>query len=155
MITLMIISLHTRTFKKSLEALKEENFDDIIPLCTEVANSSEFNTLLYKMEILLLRSTFYLLLGKHELAIQDLNTIINSDETSKNVKVNALIKRATLYMQIENSEMTFNDFELAVKTNPSYGDIYHHRGQVLYHRNRNSTVRYTYTDNNCFFLNVG
>lgn len=95
--------------------------------------SSEFNMLpLSKMEILLLRATFYLLLGEYNAAIQDFESILNSKETSKDVKVNALIKRATLHMQLENPDMTFKDFELAISINPNYGDIYHHRGQVLH-----------------------
>lgn len=111
--------------------LKDENYDEIIPLCTEAINSLEFNKMMYKMEILLLRATFYLLLGKHDMAIQDLDTIINSEETAECIKINALIKRATLNMQMENSETTFNDFDLAIKINPDYGDIYHHKGQVF------------------------
>ncbi|KAL6444474.1 hypothetical protein ACFW04_001957 [Cataglyphis niger] len=118
-------------FKKPLQALKDEEYDDIIPLCTEIIKSSEFNELpSSKMEVLLLRATFHLLLGEHDAAIQDFESILNSDETSKDVKVNALIKRATLHMQLDNPLMTFKDFELAISMNPNYGDIYHHRGQV-------------------------
>lgn len=118
-------------FKKPLQALKDEEYDDIIPLCTEVIKSSEFNMLpSFKMEILLLRATFYLLLGEYNAAIQDFESILNNKETSKDVKVNALIKRATLHMQLENPDMTFKDFELAISINPNYGDIYHHRGQL-------------------------
>lgn len=84
------------------------------------------------MEVLLLRATFHLLLGEYDAAIQDFESILNSEETSKDVKINALIKRATLHMQLENPDMTFKDFELAISINPKYGDIYHHRGQVLY-----------------------
>lgn len=122
-----------RFFKKPLQALKDEEYDDIIPLCTEVIKSSDFNILpSSKMEVLLLRATFHLLLGEYDAAIQDFESILNSEETSKDVKVNALIKRATLYMQLENPDMTFKDFELAISINPKYGDIYHHRGQVLH-----------------------
>lgn len=121
-----------RFYKKPLHALKREKYDDIIPLCTEAIESPEFDTLPCKMEVLLFRATFQLLLGKHDAAIQDLDNIINSDDASEDIKVNALIKRATLYMQLESSEKTFSDFELAIKINPDYGDIYHHRGQVLY-----------------------
>lgn len=83
------------------------------------------------MEILLLRSTFYLLLGEYQAALENLDIIINSDNTYKDIKVNALIKRASLYIQLEKTEQSFNDFELAIIINPNYGDIYHHRGQVL------------------------
>lgn len=113
--------------------MKNEEYDDIIPLCTEIIKSSEFNTLpSSKMEVLLLRATFHLLLGQHDDAMKDFNSILNSEETPKDVKVNTLIKRATLYMQLDMSYMAFKDFELAINTNPNYGDIYHHRGQVLY-----------------------
>lgn len=124
-------------FKKPLEALKNEEYDDIIPLCTEIIKSSEFNTLpSSKMEVLLLRATFHLLLGQHDDAMKDFNSILNSEETPKDVKVNTLIKRATLYMQLDMSYMAFKDFELAINTNPNYGDIYHHRGQVYLLLNR-------------------
>ncbi|XP_029166313.1 mitochondrial import receptor subunit TOM70 [Nylanderia fulva] len=124
-------------FKKPLEALKNEEYDNIIPLCTEIIESLEFNTLpSSKMEVLLLRSTFHLLLGQHDASMKDFNNVLNSEESSKDVKVNALIKRATLYMQLDMPQMAFNDFELAINTNPSYGDIYHHRGQVYLLLNR-------------------
>ncbi|XP_072755548.1 mitochondrial import receptor subunit TOM70 isoform X1 [Anoplolepis gracilipes] len=117
--------------KKPLQALKNEEYDDIIPLCTEVIKSSEFNMLpSSKMEVLLLRGTFYLLLGNYDAATQDFESILNSEETSKDMKVNALIKRATLHLQLDNPDMSFKDFELAISMNPNSGDIYHHRGQV-------------------------
>lgn len=104
----------------------------MIPLCTEVIKSPEFDTLSSsKLEVLLLRATFHLLLGEHDAAIKDFESILNNENASDDVKINALIKRAALYMQLDNSEMTFKDFELAISMNPNYSDIYHHRGQVL------------------------
>lgn len=121
-----------RFFKKPLQALKDTEYDDIIPLCTEVIKSPEFDTLSSsKLEVLLLRATFHLLLGEHDAAIQDFESILNSENASNDVKTNALIKRAALYMQLDNPEMTFKDFDLAISMNPNYSDIYHHRGQVL------------------------
>lgn len=122
-----------RFFKKPLQALKDTEYDDIIPLCTEIIKKPEFNTLSsFKLEVLLLRATFHLLLGEHDAAIQDFETVLNSKDASDDVKINALIKRAALYMQLDNPEMTFKDFESAISINPNYSDIYHHRGQVLY-----------------------
>lgn len=104
----------------------------MIPACTKIIESSEFNELpSTKTEVLLLRATFYLLLGKQHAAMQDIESILDSEDVPKDVKVNALIKRATLHMQLDNSEMAFNDFNLALNVNPACGDIYHHRGQVL------------------------
>jgi len=63
--------------------------------------------------------------------MQDIEIILNYEDVPKNVKVSALIKRATLHMQLDNAEMAFNDFNLALNVHPTCGDIYHHRGQVL------------------------
>lgn len=119
-----------QNFKKVLDAVVEQRYDDIIPLCTEQLNNCESDALPFKMEILLLRATFYLLLGQHDTAIDDFETIVNSDTASTAVKVNAFIKRATLYMQLENPKKSFLDFEAAARLDPTCGDIYHHRGQV-------------------------
>ncbi|KAK2580459.1 hypothetical protein KPH14_006201 [Odynerus spinipes] len=117
-------------FVKIIKALEEQDYDAIIPLCTEEIDSEQTETLPRKMETLLLRATFYLLLGEHDAALQDFGTVINATEASKEVKVNALIKRASLYMQLESPEKSFIDFESAVNIDPNCGDIYHHRGQV-------------------------
>lgn len=82
------------------------------------------------MEVLVLRGTFYLLLGQHENALADLSAVISSDAASKELKVNALIKRASMYIQLESAEKSFNDFEDAEKHDPNCGDVYHNRGQV-------------------------
>lgn len=117
-------------FMKALQAVQEQKYDDIIPLCTEELKNCESETLPHKMEILLLRATFLLLLGKHDEAIKDFEDILSNNSASNATKVNALIKRATLYMQLEEPEKTFPDFELAVQIEPNCADIYHHRGQV-------------------------
>lgn len=82
------------------------------------------------MKLLLLRGTFYLLLGQHDKAIEDLEAVISNEKADKSVRVNALIKRATMYMQVENPDKCFADFELAESIDVDCGDIYHHRGQV-------------------------
>lgn len=120
-----------RPFKQALLALKKQEYDNVIPLCTEELNglASEDNAL-HKVEVLLLRGTFHLLLGQHENALADLSAVIDSDNASKEFKVNALIKRASMYIQLENAGQSFDDFESAVKLDPDCGDIYHNRGQV-------------------------
>ncbi|XP_012222349.1 mitochondrial import receptor subunit TOM70 [Linepithema humile] len=117
--------------KELLQVVKDEKYDDVIPLCTKIIESPEFSELpSSKTEVLLLRATFYLLLGKQHASMQDIETILNNEDVSKNVKVSALIKRATLHMQLDNPEMAFNDFNLALNAYPTCGDIYHHRGQI-------------------------
>ncbi|XP_053989726.1 mitochondrial import receptor subunit TOM70 [Hylaeus volcanicus] len=117
-------------FAKILKCVKDQKYDDVIPLCTEEINSSEPDALPHKMEALLLRATFYLLQGNHDAAIEDFETIINSDDIKKNIKVNALVKRATLYMQLETPEKSFHDFEIAANLDPDCSDIYSHKAQV-------------------------
>lgn len=117
-------------FAKALKCVKEQEYDDVIPLCTEVINSSEPDILPHKMKVVLLRATFYLLLGQHDAALEDFGTIINNSTVSKDIKVHALIKRAALFMQLENPDKSFCDFETAIDLDPECGDIYHHRGHV-------------------------
>ena len=122
--------LHFRGFAKALQCVKEQKYDDVIPICTEEINNSEPDTLPHKMKVLLLRATFYLLLGQHDASIQDFGTIIDNDSVPEAIKVNALIKRATLFMQLENPDKSFCDFETAAELDPECGDVYHHRGHV-------------------------
>ncbi|XP_058801674.1 mitochondrial import receptor subunit TOM70-like [Phymastichus coffea] len=119
------------SFKQALLALKQQDYDNVIPFCTEELNSlAPDDNSLHKIEVVLLRGTFYLLLGQHENAANDLSAVINSDIASKELKVNALIKRASMFIQLENASQSFDDFENAVSLAPDCGDIYHNRGQV-------------------------
>ncbi|CAD6234246.1 GSCOCG00007682001-RA-CDS [Cotesia congregata] len=113
-----------------IQLFKEEKYDDIIETCTSKIESWDSKDIQVKLKLHLLRGTFYLLLGQHEDAIKDLNTVINNDEAPKSVKVNALIKKATMSMQLENPDKCFEDFEGALAIDTECGDIYHHRGQV-------------------------
>ena len=90
--------MFTRFFKKPLKALKDKEYDDIIPLCTEIIKSPEFDTLSStKLEVLLLRASFYILLGDYSAAIQDFENVLNNEDVSDDLKINALIKRAELH----------------------------------------------------------
>ncbi|CAH2108283.1 unnamed protein product [Euphydryas editha] len=112
-------------FAKAKHALDAQDYESVVDACTEELQSDGQ----YKYEALLLRATFYLLLGRHDDAQSDLAKVIDSD-TSVKVKVNALIKRASLYTQLENTERCLEDFAYAAKIDPNNSDIYHHRGQV-------------------------
>lgn len=120
-----------RGFATVLECIKEERYDDVIPLCNEEIDCAEPDVVSNKLEALLLRATFYFLLGQHDTAIADFGTIINNETVPKNIKVNALIKRATLYMQLESPEKSICDFKVAVELDPDCGDIYSNKGQVI------------------------
>ncbi|CAH2076386.1 unnamed protein product, partial [Iphiclides podalirius] len=112
-------------FCKAKKALDLQQYDSVVDACTEELEADGK----YKYEALLLRATFYLLLGRHDEAQADLGKVIDSDATLK-VKVNALIKRASLFTQLENTERCLEDFANAAKLDPNNSDIYHHRGQV-------------------------
>lgn len=47
------------------------------------------------------------------------------------LRVNALIKRASLHVQMDDPNRSFDDFERAAVLDPENSDVYHHRGQVL------------------------
>ncbi|XP_023950868.1 mitochondrial import receptor subunit TOM70 [Bicyclus anynana] len=112
-------------FANAKRALDAQNYESVVDLCTEELNTEGK----YKYEALLLRATFYLLLGRHDEAQADLARLIDSDAPTK-IRVNALIKRASLYTQLENTERCLEDFANAAKLDANNSDIYHHRGQV-------------------------
>lgn len=141
-------------FKRAKLCFATENYDDIIPACTEEINSSESESE-YFLEALLLRASFYLLSGQQKEAVNDLNTIIDTDSADVDIKVNALIKRASLNMQLEKTKECVDDFDKASILGPNiageffwkfpqehflnlfitsslffFVDVYHHRGQI-------------------------
>lgn len=113
------------SFGKAKKALDSQDYESIVQSCTEELDSDGK----YKNEALLMRATFYLLLGRHDEAQADLGRVIDSESSTK-VKVNALIKRASLFTQLENTERCLEDFAKAALLDVDNSDIYHHRGQV-------------------------
>ena len=86
-------------------------------------------------EATLLRATFFILSKQADKAMEDLTRLIEEETASVSIRVNALIKRASLYIQqckdpSKDPELSFADFEKAVTLDPDNADIYHHRGQV-------------------------
>lgn len=117
-------------FLKAKAEFDQQNYENIITYCTEEIESSESESE-YKMEATLLRATFFSLEGRYPEAFADLDTVIKNEDTDNKLRVNALIKRASLNMQTENPEKSFDDFEKAVEIDPTNADIYHHRGQLF------------------------
>ncbi|GJQ74966.1 putative import receptor [Trypoxylus dichotomus] len=116
-------------FLRAKLAFATENYDEVIPACTEEINNSESESQ-YIVESLSLRGTFYILSGLFTEALADLKTIIEAQDTAVAIKVNALIKRGSLYLQLDNSEQCLNDFNAAAELGLEISDVYHHRGQV-------------------------
>nr|XP_022914549.1 mitochondrial import receptor subunit TOM70 [Onthophagus taurus] len=116
-------------FLRAKIAFATEKYDDIIQACTEEIANSESESQFY-VEALSLRATFNILSGSHNEALIDLKTIIETDGIEVGIKVNSLIKRGSLYLQLDNMEQCTKDFSLAAELGPDISDIYHHRGQV-------------------------
>ena len=122
-----------RGFLHAKLSLKGENYEEVIPACTnEIESNGSFAN-----EARVLRGTFYILSKQQNLAFGDLNTVIDDESADVRLRVNALIKRASLYIQqckdpIKDPDMSFADFAKAEKIDPENTDIYHHRGQVRF-----------------------
>lgn len=126
----VVSSSEPKGFVRAIKAFKDGLFNDIIPACTEEIESCEDDSE-YKLEAILLRGTFYLLSGQYDASLTDFNTIINNKEADPKLRSNALTKRASLHMQTEQKELSFDDFQQAIDIDSENPDIYHHRGQVF------------------------
>ena len=109
--------------------MRSQDYESVILYCTEDIDNLQTDSM-SKYKTHLLRGTFYLLLGEHDKAISDFDMIITSESAAKELKVNALVKRASMHVQLEHPEKSFCDFDMAVKLDPNCGDIYHNRAQV-------------------------
>jgi len=111
--------------------LRKEEYSDILPHCDQEISTNG----LHSAEARLLRATFYILTKQQDLAMEDLTTLIENEEAAAKLRVNALIKRASLFIQqckdpSKDPQLSFADFAAAVELDPDNADIYHHRGQV-------------------------
>ncbi|XP_017012019.2 mitochondrial import receptor subunit TOM70 [Drosophila takahashii] len=119
-----------RGFVRAHRAFLEEKYEDIIPACTEEIESSEAEAQ-YKVEALLLRGTFHLLCGSYIESQQDFDAILANADADPNLRAYAYIKRAALYIQLDQREKGLADFAEAERLNPENPDVYHQRAQIL------------------------
>lgn len=117
-------------FAQAVVDLKLNNYDNIITLCTEEVDL-ESGDVATKRLAKLLRGTFHSLLGEHEEALADFSSVSDDQEAGAKLRVNALVKRATLRMQQGAPEASLFDLELAAELGSDNSDVYHHRGQVF------------------------
>jgi len=124
-------------YQRALKALGDESYEQVLGHCEEALAGEESDSLTVeeKDELKLLRGTFYILSKQQKKAMDDLNDVIESETASPQLKSNALIKRASLYIQRckdpeQDSLLSFGDFKAALELDPENSDIYHHRGQV-------------------------
>uniref|UniRef100_A0A1B0DDC5 Mitochondrial import receptor subunit TOM70 n=1 Tax=Phlebotomus papatasi TaxID=29031 RepID=A0A1B0DDC5_PHLPP len=102
------------------------NLDKVIPACTEELGQeiSEYRAMAF------LRGTMYQLMGLFTEALEDFAQLIPDEELSGKIRVNALIKRASINVQMDKMEECFEDFAAAEKIDPNNPDIFYHRGQM-------------------------
>jgi len=118
-------------FILAMDCLRQGKYENVIAACDEeLATNGD-----HRREARLLRATFYILRKQQPLAMTDLTTLINDDSADVKIRVNALVKRASLYIQqckdpTQDPELSFGDFAQAIELDPENADIYHHRGQV-------------------------
>lgn len=99
-------------------AFATEKYDEVIPACTEELSLSKSETH-YATEALSLRASFYFLTGQFEEALEDLATIINTNDCDDLIKINAFIKRASIYMQTDKIKDCLEDYEMAAELGPT------------------------------------
>uniref|UniRef100_UPI00398F0C17 mitochondrial import receptor subunit TOM70 n=1 Tax=Pristiophorus japonicus TaxID=55135 RepID=UPI00398F0C17 len=113
-------------YQKAKQYMEEENYDKIISECTkEIETNGK-----YVAEALLLRATFYLLIGNATAAQPDLDMVVSMEDANVKLRANALIKRGSMYMQQQQSQLSTQDFNMAADIDPQNADVYHHRGQL-------------------------
>ncbi|XP_061833524.1 mitochondrial import receptor subunit TOM70 [Nerophis lumbriciformis] len=113
-------------YLKAKQYMEEENYDKIISECTKEVDFEGR----YMAEALLLRATFYLLIGNANAAQPDLDRVINMQEANVKLRANALIKRGSMYMQQQQPQLSTQDFNMAAEIDTRNPDVYHHRGQL-------------------------
>ena len=87
------------------ELIKEEKFKKIIPACNEeIGLNGKFSPFAK-----LTRATFSILTKMQDEAQKDLTEVIEDEEAGKAIRVNALIKRASLYIQQCKDPLYFRD----------------------------------------------
>ncbi|XP_017484532.1 PREDICTED: mitochondrial import receptor subunit TOM70 [Rhagoletis zephyria] len=116
-------------FARAKKALEEEQYEEVIPECTEEIETSESESQ-YKSEALLLRGTFHMLSGNFAAAKQDLDAVINNADADVSLRAAAFIKRASLHIQLEEKDLGLADFEAASKLQPENPDVHHQRAQI-------------------------
>ena len=117
---------------KAQESYNSQDFDKIVPLCDEEISANGPNTLKAK----LLKATFLILTKQLKEAFELLNAVIEEcPESEKKIKVNALVKRGSLYIQrcqdpVNDSVLSLADFAAALQLEPASADAFMNRGQV-------------------------
>lgn len=116
---------------KVVNSMKNKEYDNILDMCTEEIDAGGK----YKDRSLLLRGTIKTLMCDVESAMADFNEVMlldDVDDVAKMLKVDALIKRASLKMQQADDAGCYADLSKALEIDDKNANIYHHRGQLYF-----------------------
>nr|BAN21427.1 heat shock protein 70-interacting protein [Riptortus pedestris] len=116
-----------RGIEKARRALYDERYADIIPACNEEISKPSSNEA--KEHALLLKASMNILSSQTADAMADLTYLINTSNDHK-IKINALLKRACIYMQSDD-ERASEDFSEAANLDPNNPDVPHQRAQMF------------------------
>ncbi|KAJ3186541.1 TOM (translocase of outer membrane) complex component [Gaertneriomyces sp. JEL0708] len=73
-----------------------------------------------------LRATFHFLLGDVDSAFTDLEKVLEVEPHN----IDAMIKRASIFMERGDVMQAMNEYNRAIELDPSDPDVYYHRGQI-------------------------
>jgi len=123
-------SLEDTVYFKILKGMKDRDYDAIVELCTEEIDADGK----FKDRAFLLRGTLKTLMCNVEEAMEDFNKVLEfeDNDVTKYLKVDALIKRASLKMQLAEDKACYADLSLAIEIDEENPNIYHHRGQLYF-----------------------
>ena len=117
---------------KAQESFNNKQFEKILAFCDEEISASGP----YILKAKLLKATFLILTKQLEQAFELLTIVIKeSSETDTRVKVNALVKRGSLFIQrcqdpVNDSVLSLADFKAALELEPNSADAFMNRGQI-------------------------
>ncbi|CAF0875846.1 unnamed protein product [Adineta steineri] len=113
---------------RAYQAYDESRFTDIPSLCTQEIELSISSP--YKLQALLLRGSFYLLMGNYKEASADFDAVINDSNATENMKINAELKRANTKIHQRDVEGAMYEYDQCIRNHPNACGPRVHRGML-------------------------
>ncbi|CAF2232922.1 unnamed protein product [Rotaria magnacalcarata] len=110
------------------QAYDECRFTDIPSLCTQELELSVTSP--YKLEALLFRGTFYLLMGNFKEALADFDAVVNDQNVEEKMKIQAELKRANTKIHQRDLEGALYAYDQCAKNHSNACAPYVHRGML-------------------------
>lgn len=115
-------------YEKASEAFKAEKYDEALDYYTREINDNPKN-----IEAFFYRSIVYRNKEKYSLALSDVNyTIKNFDKKQKDWLAACHSLKATIYLNVDESDKAIDEYTLAIKFDPKYKSYYISRAQIFY-----------------------